>query len=72
VREDHETRELKGLNTAFLPGVPSLTGGALGGSITSNLPSGKFELDYTPIADTLIYGSISRGVKSGGFTAHNT
>ena len=72
VREDHETRELKGLNTAFLPGVPSLAGGALGGSITSNLPSGKFELDYTPIADTLIYGSISRGVKSGGFTAHNT
>jgi outer membrane receptor protein involved in Fe transport len=72
VREDHETRELKGLNTAFLPGVPSFTGGALGGSITSNLPSGKFELDYTPIADTLLYGSISRGVKSGGFTAHNT
>jgi iron complex outermembrane recepter protein len=72
VREDHETRELKGLNTAFLPGVPSLAGGALGGSITSNLPSGKLELDYTPIADTLIYGSISRGVKSGGFTAHNT
>jgi iron complex outermembrane receptor protein len=72
VREDHETRELKGLNTAFLPGVPSFTGGALGGSITSNLPSGKFELDYTPVADTLIYGSISRGVKSGGFTAHNT
>jgi iron complex outermembrane receptor protein len=72
VREDHETRELKGLNTAFLPGVPSFTGGALGGSITSNLPSGKLELDYTPISDTLIYGSISRGVKSGGFTAHNT
>jgi outer membrane receptor protein involved in Fe transport len=72
VREDHETRELKGLNTSFLPGVPSFTGGALGGSITSNLPSGKFELDYTPIAGTLIYGSISRGVKSGGFTAHNT
>jgi iron complex outermembrane recepter protein len=72
VREDHENRELKGLNTAFLPGVPSLTGGALGSSIISNLPSGKIELDYTPLTDTLIYGSISRGVKSGGFTAHNT
>jgi iron complex outermembrane recepter protein len=72
VREDHESRELKGLNTAFLPGAPSLTGGALGGTITSNLPSGKAELDYTPIAATMIYGSISRGVKSGGFTAHNT
>jgi iron complex outermembrane receptor protein len=72
VREDHESRELKGLNTAFLPFAPSLTGGALGGGITSNLPSGKVELDYKPAVDTLIYGSISRGVKSGGFTAHNT
>jgi iron complex outermembrane receptor protein len=72
VREDHESRELIGLNTAFVPGVPSLTGGALGGSITSNLPSGKAELDYKPVSSTLFYGSISRGVKSGGFTAHNT
>ncbi|HEX3603343.1 MAG TPA: TonB-dependent receptor [Steroidobacteraceae bacterium] len=72
VREDHESRELIGLNTAFLPGAPSLTGGALGGSITSNLPSGKAELDYKPLSGTLLYASISRGVKSGGFTAHNT
>lgn len=72
VREDHENRELRRLNTAFLPGVPSFTGGALGSSITSNLPSGKLEIDYKPISDTLIYGSVSRGVKSGGFTAHNT
>ncbi len=72
VREDHESRELIGLNTAFLPGAPSLTGGALGGSITSNLPSGKAELDYKPVSSTLLYASISRGVKSGGFTAHNT
>jgi len=72
MREDHESRELIGLNTAFVPGVPSLTGGALGGSITSNLPSGKAELDYKPVSSTLFYGSISRGVKSGGFTAHNT
>jgi iron complex outermembrane receptor protein len=73
VREDHETRELIGLNTGFLvPPVPSFTGGPLNGSITSNLPSGKVELDYTPVDKTLIYWSISRGVKSGGFTAHNT
>jgi iron complex outermembrane receptor protein len=72
VREDHESRELIGLNTAFVPGPPSLTGGALGGSITSNLPSGKAELDYKPVSSTLLYASISRGVKSGGFTAHNT
>ena len=41
VREDHENRELKGLNTAFLPGAPSLTGGALGSSIISNLQIGR-------------------------------
>jgi outer membrane receptor protein involved in Fe transport len=73
VREDHETRELIGLNTGFLvPDFPSFTGGAINHSITSNLPSGKFEVDYTPQEGTLIYESISRGVKSGGFTAHNT
>ncbi|HEX3914383.1 MAG TPA: TonB-dependent receptor [Steroidobacteraceae bacterium] len=72
LREDHENRELIGLNTAFLPGAPSLTGGALDRSITSNLPSGKLELDYQPLSATLFYASISRGVKSGGFTAHNT
>jgi iron complex outermembrane receptor protein len=74
VREDHETRELVNLNTGVLAGppIPSFTGGALNRSITSNLPSGKIELDYTPVDKTLIYWSISRGVKSGGFTAHNT
>ncbi|HWJ34525.1 MAG TPA: TonB-dependent receptor [Steroidobacteraceae bacterium] len=73
VREDHETRELVNLNTGFLvPSIPSFTGGAQNRSLTSNLPSGKVELDYTPVAGTLVYESISRGVKSGGFTAHNT
>ena len=73
VREDHETRELIGLNTGFLvPDIPSFTGGAISHSITSNLPSGKFEIDYTPQPGTLVYESVSRGVKSGGFTAHNT
>jgi outer membrane receptor protein involved in Fe transport len=71
-REDHESRELIGLNTQFVGFVPSFTGGALGRGAQSNLPSGKIELDYKPIKDTLIYASISRGVKSGGFTAHNT
>jgi len=72
VREDHETRELKDLNTGFLlPPIPSFTGPQYR-STTSNLPSGKLELDFVPTAGILYYGSISRGVKSGGFTAHNT
>jgi outer membrane receptor protein involved in Fe transport len=74
VREDHETRELVGLNTGFLTGppIPSFTGTLNPPSTTSNLPSGKAELDYTAAPGTLLYASISRGVKSGGFTAHNT
>ena len=74
-REDHETRELVGLNTGLIAGpfdLPSFTGGALSRSLTSNLPSGKIEFDYTPREGTLVYESVSRGVKSGGFTAHNT
>ena len=71
VREDHETRELLNLGTGFIVPVVPFTGG-LNRSITSNLPSGKIELDYTPQEGTLVYESISRGVKSGGFTAHNT
>jgi iron complex outermembrane receptor protein len=74
-REDHETRELKNLNTGVVLGtpIPSFTGtDGLGGSTTSNLPSGKVELDYTPTSASLFYASVSRGVKSGGFTAHNT
>jgi outer membrane receptor protein involved in Fe transport len=73
VREDHETRELVGLNTGFLvPNIPSFLPGVQNRSTTSNLPSGKFEIDYTPMDHTLVYASVSRGVKSGGFTAHNT
>ncbi|MGD0503230.1 MAG: TonB-dependent receptor [Steroidobacteraceae bacterium] len=75
VREDHETRNLENINTGFVAGpiIPSFTGGVVTPpSTTSNLPSGKIELDYDPQAGTLVYTSISRGVKSGGFTAHNT
>ena len=34
---------------------------------SENTWSGKLELDYKPGQDTLIYGSISRGIKSAGF-----
>src|SRR5579859_1513428 len=74
VREDHETRELVNLNTGFLTGPPisTFTGVLNPPSTSSNLPSGKFELDYTAVPGTMVYASVSRGVKSGGLTAHNT
>ena len=31
--------------------------------------SGKLELDFRPIDDVMVYGSINRGIKSGGFNA---
>lgn len=31
--------------------------------------SAKFELDYHPVTNVMVYGSITRGLKSGGFNA---
>jgi outer membrane receptor protein involved in Fe transport len=72
VREEHESRELIDLSTEFLTPAIIPFNTDLNRAITSNLPSGKAALEYQATADTLLYASISRGVKSGGFTAHNT
>jgi len=34
-----------------------------------NIPTGKVELDYKPVRDMLIYGSVNRGAKGGGWSA---
>ena len=34
-----------------------------------NIPTGKIELDYKPVHDMLIYGSVNRGAKGGGWSA---
>jgi iron complex outermembrane recepter protein len=69
LRPDHETRDLIGLETIFGGGV--VPPGAISQSISSSEVSGKAELDFELEKGALLYGSISRGVKSGGFTAHN-
>ena len=69
LRPDHESRDLIGLETIFGGGV--VPPGAVSQSISSTEVSGKAELDYELAKGALLYGSISRGVKSGGFTAHN-
>jgi iron complex outermembrane recepter protein len=71
LREEHETRDLIGLNTSFGP-FPSLNGGPQNRSLSNSDVSGKAALEYQYATRALLYGSISRGVKSGGFTAHNT
>jgi iron complex outermembrane receptor protein len=72
VREEHETRDLIDLSTGFISPVVVPFTSNLNRSLTSNLPSGKIALEYKLAEDILLYWSISRGVKSGGFTAHNT
>ena len=70
LRPDRECRDLIGLNTLF--GGASLNGGPANRSLSNSDLSGRAELDYALDSGALAYGSISRGVKSGGFTAHNT
>ena len=34
-----------------------------------SIPTGKVELDYKPVKDVLVYGSVNRGAKGGGWSA---
>ena len=75
LRFEHETRDLNDLNTSFdIPNVvfiPTLTG-PQNRTLTNSDGSGKVGLEYQIAERTLLYGSISRGVKSGGYNIHNT
>lgn len=69
IRYEQEDRKLKGFGSAF--------GGAQALPPTDvktdmDPVTGKLALEYTPSENTMVYGSISRGVKSGGFTTYNT
>ena len=81
LRYEHETLDLKNLVTLFSIANPpvfdasafNLSGGTpLNKSLTNSDPSGKIGIEYQIAPRSLLYGSVSRGVKSGGFTAHNT
>jgi len=78
LRWENESRTLNDFNTfATLPDGATLPTSVIGTagqnrSTSYTKPSGKVELDYTPEDALLLYASISRGVKSGGFTAYNT
>ncbi len=76
LRQEQESRDLTGLNTTFLTvtgvEIPSFTGGAQDRSLSNSDTSGKVGVEYKLADRSLLYASISRGVKSGGFTTHNT
>ncbi|MFT4911731.1 MAG: iron complex outermembrane receptor protein [Brevundimonas sp.] len=69
LRYEDESRDLQGFGAAF--------GGAVAlppTSVSTRMTplTGKVALEYAPSHDLLIYGSFSRGAKSGGFTTYNT
>ncbi|WP_411815953.1 TonB-dependent receptor [Hyphococcus sp. DH-69] len=69
LRLESEDRFLEGFGTAF--------GGATAlppTDVTTAMEplTGKAGIEYTPTEDILLYASVSRGTKSGGFTTYNT
>ncbi len=71
VRYEHEKRELNHFDTTTDTGGPLFIAPA-DRQITMSQVSGKIGFNYQLRAQTLLYVSASRGVKSGGFTAYNT
>ena len=69
LRYEEETRELQGFGSAF-GGAVALPPTTVDTRMTPL--TGKAALEFKPSDNLLIYGSISRGAKSGGFTAYNT
>ncbi|MBI1200374.1 MAG: TonB-dependent receptor plug domain-containing protein [Phenylobacterium sp.] len=69
LRYEKETRHLNGFGTAF-GGATALPPTDVSTKMTPL--TGKVEVDFKPVEGTLLYGSISKGAKSGGFTTYNT
>jgi outer membrane receptor protein involved in Fe transport len=71
LRQEHETRHRDHFSTGSL--APDLVfTPSTSGQFSQNHSSGKLALEYQSSPALLVYGSLSRGVKSGGFTAYNT
>lgn len=69
LRYEEETRELQGFGSAF-GGATALPPTTVDTRMTPL--TGKAALEYRPVENVLVYGSVSRGAKSGGFTTYNT
>jgi len=85
LRWEQEERDLFNLGTFIVPfgdlnlgtcTVPfdagTCTTDFLSRSLSTDEVTGKAALEYQVTEDALLYASVSRGIKSGGFTAYNT
>ncbi|MTJ83782.1 MAG: TonB-dependent receptor [Telmatospirillum sp.] len=77
LRYEIEDRKIDNFSvTGILPGGALLQAGNLGipysASTGLDKASGKIGLEYRVVDPVLLYATVSRGVKSGGFTAYNT
>ncbi len=71
LRQEHEQRERLDFTTRSIgPDIPF--NGPSSGSFANNQTSGKLALEFQASRSLLAYAALSRGVKSGGFTAYNT
>ena len=73
LRLEHETRDMDDFHNFYLAGASSFPQVTPTSVSTSMTPlTGKVGAEYRPLTDLMLYVSISKGVKSGGFTAYNT
>jgi len=71
LRQEREKRERKDFSTESIsPNIPF--NGPSSGTFSNSGTSGKLGLEQQVNKGFLAYGSVSRGLKSGGFTAYNT
>ncbi|MBV8684969.1 MAG: TonB-dependent receptor [Caulobacteraceae bacterium] len=73
LRFEDEHRYLDNFTSQFLFGTTPIAGLPPSNVTQSMTPvTGKVGIEYTPSEDLMFYGTVSRGVKSGGFTTYNT
>ncbi|MDE1150381.1 MAG: TonB-dependent receptor [Azospirillaceae bacterium] len=71
LREEHEDRTLYDFSTSTIPSGLGLGVGAAKVPTGFTQTTGKVGVEYKVADPVLLYANISRGVKSGGFTAYN-
>ncbi|MBQ1540431.1 TonB-dependent receptor [Caulobacter sp. CCUG 60055] len=70
LRYENEDRELDNFSTVILPATPTFP--TADRTTSMSQVSGKAGVEYKAADHVLLYATVSRGVKSGGFTVYNS